>query len=437
MITFSSRRKRLRAQRTGYLKALPCALALAASYGGVNAVGGSAEAKTPGETYCYYGKCHRVKSIAETEALVGYAEMLSSSFYDSCKNDSLNPCGLTSSGEAFNPDAPDNAASPIYPDGTVLLVWSPESREAAVVRVNNAGPYWGERKLDVSRATAERLGFKDRGVADLQVRIIDAPAAEEATYVKNRTYDRLPGYIGKYDSLNAAQAGMAAAMALEAMAPSVLAPVAGAVIAAARTPPPAAPVAIAAAEPGAQVAAMNAPPKEATPPIKRETPQPAAVALAAPAPEVAAKPLAMVAETVVTPKAEPQKVVVAAADEARVAEQPEVEKQPKARMARAARNDRAGNQARITNVRKGPRPTARAAARKAKPTLMANARPQPAPKPRPMVADAPNDMSVFSRHAQPVRQAETRSTRVAAKARGSASLRRSAARAERRMSRET
>ncbi len=119
--------------------------------------------------------------------------MLSSSFYDSCKNDRLNPCGLTSSGEAFNPDAPDNAASPIYPDGTMLLVWSPESREAAVVRVNNAGPYWGDRKLDVSRATAERLGFKDRGVADLQVRVIDAPAAEEATYVKNRTYDRLPG----------------------------------------------------------------------------------------------------------------------------------------------------------------------------------------------------------------------------------------------------
>ena len=28
------------------------------------------EAKTPGSTYCYYGVCHRVKTIDETKALV-------------------------------------------------------------------------------------------------------------------------------------------------------------------------------------------------------------------------------------------------------------------------------------------------------------------------------------------------------------------------------
>lgn len=415
MITLSSRTTRLRIRRTeGYLrKALPCAFALAAAYGGVSAIGGSAEAKTPGETYCYYGTCHRVKSIAETEALVGTAEMMSSSFYDSCKKDSLNPCGLTSSGEAFNPDAPDNAASPIYPDGTTLLVWSPESREAAVLRVNNAGPYWGDRKLDVSRATAERLGFKDRGVADLQVRVIDAPATDEATYVKNRSYNRLPGYIGKYDSLNAAQAGMAAAMALEAMAPSVLAPVAGGVVAAARTgvtPPPAEAVAVAAAAPVAQAAAVNAPP------LKAEPAKPAAVAALAPAPVAAAKPLAMVA-AVVTPKAEQAKAAVTADETPKV-------KQAKSRNARIARNDRAANAARYSNVRRAPRATARVTARKAKPAQIANARSQPAPRPRtPVTAEGTNDMSIFSRHAQPG------ASRVA-KATGAAAPRRSAARAQ-------
>jgi rare lipoprotein A len=324
----------------------------------------------------------------------------------------------------FNPDAPDNAASPIYPDGTTLLVWSPETREAAVLRVNNAGPYWGDRKLDVSRATAERLGFKDRGVADLQVRVIDAPATEEATYVKNRTYDRLPGYIGKYDSLNAAQVGMAAAMALEAMAPSVLAPVAGGVIAASRTwitPPPAQPTAVAAAAPVAQVTALNAAPQEAAPPLKAELPKPAAAADLAPAPVAAAKPPAMVA-AVVTPKAEPEKAA-AAADEA-----PKI-RQAKSRNARVASNDGVGNAARYANVRKAPRATARTAARKAKPTQIANARSQPAPRSRtPMTADAPNDMSVFSRYAQPGSSHATRAARVA-KAPGAASSRRSAARA--------
>jgi rare lipoprotein A len=414
MITISSRTNRLRAQKTGYLQALPCALALVAAYGGVSAVGGSAEAKTPGETYCYYGTCHRVKSIAETEALVGYAETLPSSFYDSCKKDSLNPCGLTSSGEVFNPDAPDNAASPIYPDGTTLLVWSPETREAAVLRVNNAGPYWGDRKLDVSRATAERLGFKDRGVADLQVRVIGAPATEEqATYQKNRTYDRLPGYIGQYQSLDAAHAGMAAAMALEAMAPSVLGPLAGGAVAAARAAIAAPPAVVASTAPAAEVA-VNAPPEAAAAPVKAEPPKPAAVAALAPAPEAAAKPVTKVA-ALVAPEAGQQH---AAAAETRPAAQ------PKARDTRVARNNRLAKVARLTNVRKNPRVAARATARKAKPVLMAKGRLQPEPRPRsPMTADGPNDMSVFSRHAQPG------SPRVA-KAFGHASTRRSTARVQ-------
>lgn len=124
MIILSSRTKRLRVWGTGTMGALPGAFVVGAAALGMSITTGSTPvaAKTPGETYCYYGTCHRVKSIAETEALVGFAETLPASFYDSCKKDKLNPCGLTSSGEAFNPDAPDNAASPIYPDGTTLLV---------------------------------------------------------------------------------------------------------------------------------------------------------------------------------------------------------------------------------------------------------------------------------------------------------------------------
>lgn len=200
-------------------------------------LGGShfADAKTPGHTYCFYGTCHRVKSLAETQALVGKVDTLKASFYDSCKLDRYNPCGLTSSGEVFRPDAADNAASPVYPDGTMLLVWSPESKESVVVRVNNAGPYWGDRKLDLSRAAAERLGFKGRGVASLKVRVISAPGKADATYKKNRVYDPVPGYIGQYASLEDAHTGMTAVLALSAIASSLLAPAAGSIVTAART----------------------------------------------------------------------------------------------------------------------------------------------------------------------------------------------------------
>ena len=185
----------------------------------------TAEAKTPGKTYCYYGKCHRVKTIDETKALVGVEETLNASHYDDCAKDRYNPCGLTSSGERFHPDRPDNTASPIYPDGTMLLVWSPENERALVVRVNNAGPYWGNRTLDLSRAAAEKLGFEGKGVATLKVRVVKAPEPEEATYVKNRNYKPVPGDIGEYDSLQKAEYGMAVALALQASAASPLAPV--------------------------------------------------------------------------------------------------------------------------------------------------------------------------------------------------------------------
>ncbi|CAN1724781.1 rare lipoprotein A [Hyphomicrobium sp. 1Nfss2.1] len=183
------------------------------------------EAKTPGKTYCFVGKCHRVKTIEETHELVGVEQSVTASHYDDCSKDRYNPCGLTSSGERFHPDRPDNTASPIYPDGTQLLVWSPSNKRALVVRVNNAGPYWGNRTLDLSRAAARKLGFEGDGVAKLKVKVIKAPEPEEARYKKNREYDPVPGDIGQYASLDDAQRGMAVVLAFKATTGSPFAPV--------------------------------------------------------------------------------------------------------------------------------------------------------------------------------------------------------------------
>lgn len=187
------------------------AFALTPALGALFFSGAAVEAKTPGKSYCFYGKCHKVKTLAETEALIGKDETIQASHYDSCKRDRYNPCGLTSSGEAFHHDQPDNAASPIYPDGTTVLAWSPATGASVVLRINNAGPYWGNRKLDVSIKAAEVLGFKGQGVATLKVRVIDAPTREEATYKRNRTYPKVPGYIGTFASLDEAQSGAATA----------------------------------------------------------------------------------------------------------------------------------------------------------------------------------------------------------------------------------
>lgn len=213
-------------------------LAIALALGVVAFTQATAEAKTPGRTYCFNGICHRVMTIPEMVGLVGHDETFETSFYDDCRRDRYNPCGLTSSGEAYRPGDADSAASPVYPDGTILLIRNPANGAAAVVRVNNAGPYWRRRQLDVSRATAHKLGFAQRGVASLEVRVMTAPSLADATYKKNRRYAPVPGAIGTFASLDEARGGMMVAMALDALSSSVLAPIAGKMLVAAKSASP-------------------------------------------------------------------------------------------------------------------------------------------------------------------------------------------------------
>ncbi|MFA9475622.1 MAG: septal ring lytic transglycosylase RlpA family protein [Filomicrobium sp.] len=210
-------KKQTRRLKTAFLTVLTALLF-------TNFVTPPAEAKRPGSTYCFVGKCHRVKTLNETRSLVGKTVPLVASHYSDCSKDRFNPCGLTSSGEAFHPDRPDNAASPIYPDGTVLLVRNPKTKASAVLRINNAGPYWGNRKLDVSEAAARKLGFRQNGVAKLETKILSAPNKQEARYSRRRKYRQLPGFIGKFDNLKDAERTAVALMMLDATAASVIAP---------------------------------------------------------------------------------------------------------------------------------------------------------------------------------------------------------------------
>lgn len=164
----------------------------------------TADAKSPGTRYCFHGYCHRVGSLAQTDTLVGWRGFVLASYYDSCARDRLNPCGLTSSGAVFRADLPDNAASPLLPDGTVILAYNPKTSDASVLRITNAGPYSGERKLDVSRAAAEKLGFRKQGVAELVIIVLQSPTKAEANYVRRRVYPIVPGHLGKFATVDIA-----------------------------------------------------------------------------------------------------------------------------------------------------------------------------------------------------------------------------------------
>ena len=137
-------------------------------------------------------------TLAQTDTVVGWRGYVLASYYDNCHLDRLNPCGLTSSGAAFRPGLADNAASPLLPDGTVILAYNPKTGDASVLRITNAGPYSGDRKLDVSRAAAEKLGFRNQGVAALVISVLQSPTSAEASYVRERVYPRVPGYVGRF-----------------------------------------------------------------------------------------------------------------------------------------------------------------------------------------------------------------------------------------------
>jgi peptidoglycan lytic transglycosylase len=45
-----------------------------------------------------------------------------------------------------------------------------------VVRINDRGPYVEGRELDVSYEVARRLGFAERGVARVQLQLLEVPS---------------------------------------------------------------------------------------------------------------------------------------------------------------------------------------------------------------------------------------------------------------------
>ena len=75
----------------------------------------------------------------------------------------------TASGERYNMHAM-TCASRDLPFGTMLELTNLANGEKAVVRVNDRGPFYKWRILDLSYAAAKKLGFHRRGQTKVEVR---------------------------------------------------------------------------------------------------------------------------------------------------------------------------------------------------------------------------------------------------------------------------
>jgi rare lipoprotein A (peptidoglycan hydrolase) len=99
----------------------------------------------------------------------------------------------TSTGERYNEYAM-TAASKTLPLGSHVRVTNPENGRSVVVRINDRGPYVHGRTIDLSKAAAERLGIKNKGVAPVEVaslgsapRMMLAPEPRGAPALRSET----------------------------------------------------------------------------------------------------------------------------------------------------------------------------------------------------------------------------------------------------------
>jgi rare lipoprotein A len=77
----------------------------------------------------------------------------------------------TSSGEVFD-EAAMTAAHPTLPLQSLVQVTNLENGREVMVRINDRGPFVGERLIDMSRGAAQVLGFESNGQARVHVRYL-------------------------------------------------------------------------------------------------------------------------------------------------------------------------------------------------------------------------------------------------------------------------
>ncbi len=77
----------------------------------------------------------------------------------------------TASGETYDQNAM-TAAHRTLPLGTFVEVTDTHTGRSVIVRINDRGPYHQGRVLDLSYGAARRLGIVERGVADVEIRVL-------------------------------------------------------------------------------------------------------------------------------------------------------------------------------------------------------------------------------------------------------------------------
>lgn len=92
----------------------------------------------------------------------------------------------TANGEIYDMNAL-TAAHPTLPLPSYVYVTNLRNQRTVLVRVNDRGPYVGNRIIDLSRATARALSIEGKGIGEVRVRYA-GPAPIDGNDVRERRY---------------------------------------------------------------------------------------------------------------------------------------------------------------------------------------------------------------------------------------------------------
>ena len=78
---------------------------------------------------------------------------------------------MTANGEAFDPNGL-SAAHKLLPLPVFVRVTNLKNRKSIIVRVNDRGPFIGDRIIDLSTGAAKKLGFYKDGTTEVLVETV-------------------------------------------------------------------------------------------------------------------------------------------------------------------------------------------------------------------------------------------------------------------------
>ena len=87
----------------------------------------------------------------------------------------------TSNGEIYNMYA-ETAAHKTLPMGTIVRVTNLENNRSMMLRINDRGPFVGDRIIDLSKTAANKLGIYQKGTGLVKVEVVQAPPPLQARH---------------------------------------------------------------------------------------------------------------------------------------------------------------------------------------------------------------------------------------------------------------